>query len=543
MAGYNKKSIQSTGTLRAADLAAVCLVLAVLVVYLPVRNYDFIRYDDEKYVTENPQVLRGLTAETTLWAFKTTEIGFWQPLSWLSHMVDVSVFGLNAGGHHLVNLLFHVINTVILFFALTALTVPVWRSAFVAALFAAHPMHVESVAWIAERKDVLSGFFWVIAMWAYAYYVRRPSAGRYMAVLCCFILGLMSKPMMVTLPVVLLLLDYWPLGRFSETAGRAKRTFGALALEKLPMIGLSIASALITFFTEKGSRAIAVAPLDGRIINAVVSYARYIEKMFYPVGLSVIYPISSVAFWQVVSSACVIVTVSGSAVWYMKRYPYLFTGWFWFLCVMLPSIGIVKFGAMEFQAMADRYTYMPYVGLFIILSMSVPDDWLKIPAKKYATAAAAIVVVIICMVISSMQLRYWRDTITLFRHAISVTDRNYVAYNNLGTALAIKGQDNASYAAFEMAVSIEPSYKTAYINMGNILLQRNNPQEAIKNYEKAIAIDTQQPGAYHGIGVALLTMGKKREAAAYFEKALALDPNHQAARHYLSTLRQSDGEK
>ncbi|MBF0569037.1 MAG: tetratricopeptide repeat protein [Nitrospirae bacterium] len=542
MAGYNKKDTQTTGAFRAADLAAVCLVLAVLVVYLPVRNYDFIRYDDEKYVTENAQVLRGLTAETTLWAFKTTEIGFWQPLSWLSHMVDVSVFGLNAGGHHFVNLLFHVINTVILFFALTALTVPVWRSAFVAALFAVHPVHVESVAWIAERKDVLSGFFWVIAMWAYAYYVRRPSAGRYMVVLCCFILGLMSKPMMVTLPVVLLLLDYWPLGR-SETGVHGKRAPGALALEKLPMIGFSIASALITFFTEKGSRTIAAAPLDGRIINAVVSYARYIEKMFYPVGLSVIYPISGVALWQVVSSVCVIVTVSGSAVWYMKRYPYLFTGWFWFLCVMLPSIGIVKFGAMEFQAMADRYTYIPYVGLFIIAAMAVPDDWLKTPAKKYATSAAAIVVVIICMAASSMQLRHWRDTITLFRHAVSVTDRNYVAYNNLGTALAMKGQDNASYAAFEMAASIDPLYKTAFINMGNILLQRNKPLEAISNYEKAIAIDGRQPGAYHGIGVALMAMGKRGEAAAYFEKALSLDPNHQAARHYLSTLRQSDGEK
>ncbi|MBF0459640.1 MAG: tetratricopeptide repeat protein [Nitrospirae bacterium] len=542
MAGDNHKTIQTSGALRASDLAAVCLVLAVVLVYLPVRNYDFIRYDDEKYVTENPQVIGGLTADGILWAFKTTEIGFWQPLPWLSHMADVWVFGLNAGGHHLVNVLFHLINTVILFIAVSALTGAVWRSAFMAALFALHPMHVESVAWIAARKDMLSGFFWVIALWAYAYYVKRPSVGRYMPVLCCFILGLMSKPVMVTLPAVLLLLDYWPLGRFSETGVQGKKNHGVLFLEKLPMFALAAASGAVTYFTEMGSRTIHSAPLSGRVINAVVSYARYIEKMFYPVRLSVVYPINGdIPLWQLVVSACVILAISAAAVWNVKRYPYLFTGWFWFMAVMLPSTGIVEFGAMEFQAMADRYTYIPYVGLFLIAAMLVPDAWLKnTPSKKNAAAAAAIFIVAACMAVSSVQLRYWRDTITLFRHAVSVTESNYIAYNNLGTALALKGMDNDAYAAFEQAAAINPEYKTAYVNLGNLLLQRNKPQEAINNYEKAVSIDTRLPGAYHGIGVALLSMGKRAEAAAYFERAIAIDPNHRAARYYLSTLRHGE---
>ncbi|KWT78995.1 tetratricopeptide repeat protein [Candidatus Magnetominusculus xianensis] len=502
-----------------------------MLVYLPVRNYDFIRYDDEQYVTENPQVLKGLTADGLLWAFKTTQLGFWQPLSWISHMADVEVFGLNAGGHHLVSVLFHVINTLLLFFALSALTGAVWRGAFVAALFALHPMHVESVAWIAERKDVLSGFFWILAVWAYVYYVLRPSAGRYMLVLCCVVLGLMSKPMLVTLPIVLLLFDYWPLGRFS---GNVR----ALFIEKLPMFALSAVSGLVTFFTETAGRNLQTAPLDGRIINAVVSCGRYIAKVFYPVRLSVIYPLGDIALWQIIVSACMIAAVSAAALWNMKRYPYLFTGWFLFLIVMLPSSGIVTFGALEFQSMADRYTYVPYVGLFLIFAMALPDSWLNTPAKKNAAAAAAIIVVLVCITASTRQLRHWRDTITLFQYAVSVTQRNYVAYNNLGTALALKGLDNASFTAFEMAVAIEPTYKTAYVNLGNVLLQRNKPEEALRYYEKAVSIDTQLPGAYHGIGVALLSMGRRSEAAAYFEKAIAIDPNHQAARHFLKSLRE-----
>ncbi|MCG6551907.1 MAG: tetratricopeptide repeat protein [Candidatus Magnetominusculus sp. LBB02] len=521
-----EKRIQSAVPFGGADLAIITLALAVVLVYLPVRNYDFIRYDDEKYVTENPQVLRGLTADGVLWAFKTTEIGFWQPLPWLSHMVDVEAFGLKAGAHHMVNVLFHAVNAVLLFLALSALTLPVWRSAFVAALFAFHPMHVESVAWIAERKDVLSGFFWALALWTYAGYVRSPRPGRYMALMCCFILGLMSKPMVVTLPVVLLLLDYWPLGRFSD------RGLRALVLEKLPMFIVGAASGLVTFFTETAGRVIQTAPLPSRLINAVVSYALYVEKMFYPARLSIIYPkAAETAPVYIVGSVLLIAAVSVWAVLGRRRYPYLFTGWFWFLAVMLPSIGIVKFGALEFQAMADRYTYVPYVGLFMAIAMALPS---ATPLRKGISAASSVLLLAACIAASSEQLRCWRDTVTLFSHAVAVTDRNYVAYNNLGTALAIKGLEDDAYTAFETAVRISPFYKTAYVNMGNILMQKKKPDEAIKYYEKAVSIDAQLPGAYLGIGVALLSMDKRREAVGYFQRALAIDPNLQAARHYLN---------
>ncbi|MBF0516236.1 MAG: tetratricopeptide repeat protein [Nitrospirae bacterium] len=542
MAGYDRNNAQRTGSFRAADVVAIGLAIAIVLVYLPVRNFDFIRYDDEKYVTENPHVLTGLTAEGLLWAFKTTEIGFWQPLPWISHMMDVEVFGLNAGAHHLVNVVFHAMNTIILFMALGTLTGAVWRSAFVAALFALHPMHVESVAWVAERKDMCSGLFWVLAILAYTRFARRPSVWRYLPVLCCFILGLMSKPMVAALPVVLLLLDYWPLGRFSETGGQ--RTFGALFMEKLPMFVISAAAALVTFYTETAGRTLTVVPLSGRIANAALAYALYIGKMFYPVGLSVIYPINvTIALWQICLSVFATVGISAMAIWHRKRFPYLFTGWFWFVIVMLPSSGIVTFGAMEFQAMADRYTYVPYIGLFLTIAMAPPDDWLNTTAEKTAAAAAAIFIVIVSMAVSATQLQHWRDTITVFQHAVKVTDSNYVAYNNLGTALALKGIDNASYAAFETAVTIAPEYKTAYINLGNLLMQRNKPQEAMNNYQKALSIDPLQPGAYLGVGVALLSMGKSREAELYFNKALAIEPNNRAALHYLQALYGPRGEK
>ncbi|WP_420263849.1 tetratricopeptide repeat protein [Candidatus Magnetominusculus dajiuhuensis] len=515
-----------------AYVAVLLLVVLTLMVFLPVGHFGFIDYDDDKYVTENPHVLKGLTADGVLWAFKTTEIGFWQPLSWLSHMADVGMFGLNAGGHHMVNLLFHVFSTVILFFALTALTVPIWRSAFVAALFAVHPMHVESVAWIAERKDMLSGFFWTLAILAYVYYAKRPGLGRYMAVLGCFVLGLMSKPVMVTLPVVLLLLDYWPLGRFA--GGGIQEKARSLAIEKLPMIGLAVASGVITFFTEMAGRTIEVMPLKGRVANAAVSYAMYVIKMFYPVRLSVIYPIGSMGGWNVIFAVCAIGIVSVAAVWNMKRYPYIFTGWFWFLVVMAPSVGIVKFGAMMFQSMADRYTYIPYIGLFIIAAMGVPRI-----LKNYRrlSGVLCLAVVLICAFLSVKQLTYWKDSITLFTRVVSITKDNGLAYNNLACALTQKGRDLEALAAFKRAISIYPNSAVIHVNAANLMLWTNRKDDALMHFKTAIALDPDISSAYIGAGVALLMLNEPREAIPYFEKALVLEPNLTAAVSYLNAAK------
>lgn len=370
-------------------LISLFLVMAILAVYLQVRNHDFINFDDDLYVTINPHVQAGLTLDSITWAFTSTRASNWHPLTWLSHMLDCQIYGMNPGQHHLTNVLFHILNTLLLFFVFMRMTKDLWQSGFVAALFALHPLHVESVVWLAERKDVLSTFFWMLTLWSYVRYVERSGLNRYLPVLFFFILGLMAKPMLVTLPFVLLLLDYWPLKRFrlgSSEDGqdcRPERFYLGFIWEKIPLFLLSAGSSVITYMVQKSSGAVstlAVIPVHVRIANAIVSYVSYIGKMIWPHNLTILYPyLKSIIYWQVVGAGLLLAVITVVVFRMMKTKPYVAVGWFWFLGTLVPVIGLVQVGL---QAMADRYTYVPLIGLFIMVAWGVPDILGKWRYKK-----------------------------------------------------------------------------------------------------------------------------------------------------------------
>src|SRR5512139_1612417 len=400
----------------------ICLVLVVITagVYLQAGDHEFINYDDPLYVTNNPQVKAGLTGKNILWAFSTTRASNWHPLTWLSHMLDVQLFGLNPRGHHLMNVFIHCVNTVLLFLLLTKMTATPWQSLFVAALFALHPLHVESVAWVAERKDVLSGFFWLLTLLLYVRYVNSPGTVRYLLVVASFAAGLMSKPMLVSLPLVMLLLDYWPLKRLGTQASPV-----SLLKEKLPFFLLSLLSALVTMHAQKAGGALKsmdVVPLAMRVENSLVSYATYIVKTVWPQDLALFYPFPlSLALWQVLASCLLLIAVSAGVVLLRKRHPYLLTGWLWFLITLVPVIGLVQVGG---QAMADRYTYIPHIGLFVMAAWAVPELLKGMRRRRVVLAGAACVILAILTVVTWRQLGYWRDNITLYERTLSVTQNN-----------------------------------------------------------------------------------------------------------------------
>ena len=514
------------------------LITAVLLVYWQVGDHEFINYDDNVYITDNAQVQKGLTSKGIIWAFTTSHTGNWHPLTWISHMLDCELYGLNPRGHHLTNVLLHMANAILLFVVLRWMTGAIWRSGLVAALFALHPLHVESVAWVAERKDVLSTLFWLLTMWGYIWYVERPRLTRYLVTLLAFTLGLMTKPMLVTMPCVLLLLDYWPLKRFqlSQPGGDTPATtvifeeqgapFLRLLLEKTPFFALAAASSIVTFLVQKSGGAVSaldVYPVKIRIANALVSYVSYIGQMVWPRGLAVFYPHPGTHLpgWHAVGAGLLLACISIAVIRAARRHPYLAVGWLWYLGTLVPVIGLVQVGA---QAMADRYTYVPLIGLFVIIAWSIPDLLAGNHYRKIVLSMAVGTVLLALTVSSWLQVQHWKNNLTLFKHALKVTAKNYVAHDSLGNALAQQGKVEEAIDHYYEALKIKPNLVNLHNNLGVALLEQRKVKEAMSHYDIALRLNADYAETYNNFGVAWFTVGEFDKAIAHYHEALRLDP-------------------
>ncbi len=492
------------------------LFLTTLLVYAPVYRFGFVNFDDPDYVTNNPHVRHGLTMESVVWAATSTEAANWFPATRLSHLLDVEMFDLRPGGHHFTNAFLHALATVFLFAFLFAATGAAWPSALVALIFAVHPLHVESVAWIAERKDVLSALFWFLALWSY---VRR----QYWLTLVAFGLGLMSKPMVVTLPFVLFLVDRWPLGQPLRTALRVK----------IPMLALSAAGATAAYLVQRGSgavREVAQFPLGLRVENALVSYAIYIFKMFWPARLAVFYPYpNQVPVWQIALSALLLAGISTAVLRERRSRPWLAVGWLWYLGTLVPVIGLIQVGT---QARADRYTYLPMVGLSIMLVWGLPEV-----LKSKIAIPGAIAACLACVVLSEAQIQYWRNSETLFRHALDVTSGNYLAHHNLGVALAGEGRFPEAIEQYQAALEIEPDAANVETDYGNALARSGHIPEAIAHYQAALGVLPDSPITHNDLANAFAaTPGNLRQAIAEYQTALRLKPDYEEARNNLAQV-------
>jgi Flp pilus assembly protein TadD len=516
---------------------SLALAIATVCAYLPVRHDGFVSFDDDQYVTDNPNIRGGLTWQSVHWAFtaglthKDPHADYWRPLSFLSHAVDIEMFGLRPAGHHLMNVGIHAAAAVALFLVLESMTRAPWRCAFVAALFALHPLRVESVAWVTERKDVLSGLFFMLTLGAYTRYVRSPfSLPRYLAVLFAFALALMCKSMVVTLPFVLLLLDYWPLGRtrwVPPVVAGANVTVppGWLLKEKLPLLALAAASSGVSYLGQRTASGWNFTPVPTgiRIANAVLSYAGYIGKMFWPTRLAVWYPLRPGLSAPAVTVAGIgLVGVTTAVIRQARRRPWFVTGWFWYLGMLVPVIGVFQ-GSGE--AMADRFPYIPMVGLFIMLGWSVPARALERRNRKVITGVAAAAVLAVCAVLSRVQVGYWKDSETLFRHALDVTRDNWVAHYNLGVVLQQAGKIEEAIAHYEQALRINSDDAKAHNNLGMALAQTGKLGEAIAHYEQALRLKPDYAEAHNNLGTALAQTGKVEEAIQHYEQALRINPD------------------
>ena len=504
------------------SLIIVCLFLAIFtaVAFLPVLNSDFTNFDDPQYVTSNPYVMLGLSFDGIRWAFTSMHASNWHPLTWISLMLDRQLLGPNPQTFHLVNLLLHIANTILLFIVFYRFTANFWPSAFAAALFAFHPLHVESVAWIVERKDVLSTLFWLLTMLAYIRFVEVPMPKRYFAILVFFALGLMSKPMLVTLPFCLLLLDYWPLGRIGI------KTFRGLLLEKIPLFAMAAVSCAITFVAQKSSGAVStlqVFSLNARITNALVSCVEYIGKMFWPFNLAVFYPHpqNNLPIRQVISSIIILLAISMFVIAMARIRKYLLVGWLWFLSTLVPVIGLVQVGA---QAMADRYTYIPLIGLFIMIAWSLRDITAQWKYRKIILAVASILLFISLISFTYKQASYWRDSITLFQHAVDVTKNNDTAYSNLGVALAEKGQLDAAMTNFQAALKIRPKDTEANFNIAETLAKQGKREEAAVYYDKVLSLLPGDPQTYISLAAAKIQQGRFEDAVKLCREGLNYHP-------------------
>lgn len=512
------------------------LLILTLAAYAPVLKNGFVNYDDPDYVLDNPVVRAGITANGMLWALTTGHGANWFPLTWLSHMLDCQLFGLNASMHHFTSLLIHAAAALALFGFLREATGARWRSAFVAAAFALHPLHVESVAWVAERKDVLSALFWSLSLWAYVRYARRPSAARYAVVAVWFAAGLMSKPMVVTLPVIALLLDWWPLERF------AKERAGRLLMEKLPLAVMAAAAAMATFVAQQ--RGGAVASLEGlpaalRLANVPVAYATYLVKLAWPSGLAPFYPFpQSIAWWQTAAAGLFVAAATVLALRERSR-RYVAVGWLWFLVTLLPVIGIVQVGLQE---RADRYTYIPSIGIAIVAAWGAAElfeRWKWSIASRAVAAGAACTAMIAATVVTA---GYWRDSETLFRHAIAVTEGNFVAYNDLAIALQQSGRVDEAISDYRKAIEVRPRYPEAEISLSSALLSQGRMQEAAAHIAKGLELAPESPEAHLNDATLLAKAGQTAQAAEQYRIALKLDANDPRTHDGLGVLLTSQHE-
>lgn len=547
---------------RTRGLICLALAIATFGVYRGVGGFEFINFDDPDYVTENPIIKAGLTFRGLGWAFTHCYADNWHPLTWISHMLDCQIFGMHAGGPHLVNVTLHAANAILMFLLLQRMTGAQWRSAMVAALFALHPLHVESVAWISERKDVLSTFFALLTLLAYVRYVNESKVHPlslkakvwFATALALFALGLMAKPMLVTLPFVMLLLDFWPLSRFHglplETKGfesgvteHATRSTKCLILEKLPFLALSVASSVITFYAQKTGGALIGAdyfPFTSRLENAVNAYFRYFLKACWPVHLAIFYPLEQSQSAGFLPGAVVFLVIVSIAVLAARRqWPFLLAGWLWFSGTLVPVIGLVQVGV---QAMADRYTYFSLTGLFIAGVWGTSALLRRAKAPVLFGMVIGIVILGACAAVTVVQLQYWRNSIALFSHALAVTRDNALANNNLGTALAAAGRRDEALAYYQEAVRLEPGRAQYQNNLATALARAGQQDAAIAHYEAAIRIEPQFAEPYNNLGAVLLAQHRVDEAITNLSEAVRLDPANSEARNNLGSAFLSAGK-
>jgi Flp pilus assembly protein TadD len=514
-------------------IASLLLAVVTLALYNPANRHPFVNYDDDRYVTENPHVRQGLTADTFKWALTSTEQANWHPLTWMSHALDVSLFRLNPAGHHFISILLHVVNSILLFLLLLWATHRLGPSLFVAALFAVHPINVESVAWVAERKNVLCTLFFFLTLWAYGWYVEKPGWKRYLAVTLLFAAGLASKPMVITLPFVLLLLDYWPLARV--------RSWSRLALEKLPLLALSAGSAAITMRAQQAGGAVRSTVFTARLANALYAYAMYLWKMVWPVRLAPMYPHPGGALsgWQVVLAAIVLIAITAAVRKFRER-RYLLTGWLWFLGTLVPVIGLVQVGD---AAMADRYAYLPLIGIFVMIGFGLADLTERLKPGVWPAVPAAIVLIALA-VVTHRQIDYWQSNTELWTHTLAVTQNNFVAEDNLGGALILDGREDEAQLHFAAAARINSSDAMSRSNLGTYFQTHNQPRQAVVEYESAVGL-TSDPGllaqTYANLGAAYRALGEDVHAHESFMNALRLNPNQSSAWLGLGLLARKEG--
>ncbi len=534
-----------------AFLAGILLFILTAAVFLPAIHHDFLNYDDQLYITENTMVLKGITPEGVYWAFTNIDAGSYYPLTWLSHMIDSHLYGLNPGGHHFSSILLHSINTFLLFVLLRKMTGDSMPSFLTAAIFAFHPLHVEPVAWVSSRKDVLSTFFWILTMFSYVRYVKQGGIKKYLLTLLCFLLGLMSKPILIALPLILLITDYWPLYRleagksknktfqehpYKPTIKPADSTILKLVYEKIPFCIISFIFFLLTFTAQKRYGAVAslgALPISDRISNVLVSYAGYIFNSINPVRLSVFYPLYlPLPYWKIAASFFLLLIISYGVIKFYRTRPYLMIGWLWFLGTLVPVVGFIQIGS---QAMADRYMYIPLVGVSIIFSWSVFDIMKQYKIiRLFPTAICFFMILLI--IITSSQLRYWHNRTTLFEHAVKLDDNNLLAHKNLAFALATNGREIDAIQHYYKALGLQKSKHEVHYNLGKIFQSLNRNDKAIYHYKEALAIDPDYLNAALNLGTLYFTLKKYDEATHYLLEALRVDERHTGAHNNLGAV-------
>ena len=528
MHGVRAQSIAAHRTTSRWVVFGVCICLALLTwaVFGQTLRHDFVNYDDPRYVYQNTRITNGLNIAGIAWAFTHIHAENWHPLTTITHMLDCQLYGLRASGHHSTNVLLHTIGVILLFIVLRQMTGAFWQSAFVAAVFAIHPLHVESVAWIAERKDVLSGVFFMLTLLAYLRYARAPSTRRYFVVAGVFALGLMSKPMLVTVPFVLLLLDYWPLRRITDERSDVGRQLLSLLLEKIPLIGLSAVSSVVTFLAQRGALGwTEQLPVSARISNAIVTNVVYIRQMLWPAKLAVFYPHpeNRLPIWAISLALVVVVGITIATFVLRKRAPYLIVGWLWYLGMLVPVIGLVQVG---WQGHADRYTYLPQIGLYIAITWTAADLTVSWRFQRIALGAAAALLVAVLSWRAWFQTSYWRDSETLFTHALAVTSNNDVALNNLGIIFLDKGQLDEAISKLQAAIDLRPENGPALDNLAKALLRKGRLPEAMVHYRKFLEIEPGNVEARNTLGTALIQQGRVSEAIAQWQEVLAIEANN-----------------
>jgi len=567
--------IDKNSSRKAEVVVSLFLIIGLLIIYSQTRNHDFVVYDDRTYITGNPNVLEGLTSKSIHWAFsfRDKDKTYWHPITWLSHMLDIQFFGLNAGSHLMINLLAHTLNTLLLLYVLRRMTGELWPAAIVAALFAFHPLNVESVAWIAARKNLLSTMFWIFTIMAYIRYVEKSDLKRYALILVVFSLGLLTKPMLVTLPCVLLLLDFWPLRRFQigqrSTLGHSNVPMGRLILEKVPMLALSAVSIYISTFSlyNYGDLvAVESVPMRLRLANALVSYVVYLGKMAVPLNLTCYYPFPiEVPLWKSTCALAILAAVTIIAIRLFRRYPYFLIGWLWYLGTLFPVIGLMQAGL--WPAIADRFVYVPSIGIYMIIAWSLLELSKKINRSAVWIAVSASILILALIGLSHKQVGYWKNSITLFSHAVAVTKENYLSHYALGYAyeqkrnvdeavfhykaaleinpkevdvlynLAIltasKGHLEEAIQYYKNVLRLEPADAQAHNNLGNIFFRQEKWDKAVRQYQEAIHINSEYAMAHNNLGATMMRQGRIPEAVQHFRKALRIKPEDEQTRRYL----------